>query len=91
MSATTFRSGTVCRTTAVVKSTRTPGRGSGVIPRADSAEFVRAASDFPVPATSVAASAGEICAAGMRMRSDQAVSMYVLRCGVWAGHTPRVA
>ena len=70
-----LRSGTMWRSTAVWRSTRAPGSGSGAKPRAVSADRDSSSSDFPVPATSDAARAGEICATGMWMRSAHAASV----------------
>ena len=55
--------------------TRAPGSGIGATPRADSALFASSSNGLPAPAASAAATAGEICATGMRMRSAHAASV----------------
>jgi len=62
------------RSTDVVSVMSRPS-GTGVMPPAVSARFASSSSDGPLDGISDAASAGEICAAGMRMRSVHVASV----------------
>jgi len=64
-----LRSGTTWRLTLTVSATCGPGIASGPSGRGVSAERDRSSRVRLVPRIRIEASAGEICAAGMRIRS----------------------
>src|SRR5262245_12400937 len=86
--ASTLRSGTFVRVTDVTSCISGPGSVTAARPLGVSDAFDNSSSVLPDPLTRSAASAGDICAAGIVTALVHASSEYEPSRDGWAGHAP---